>query len=120
MMKNYMAAKYDNTEFYRAEVEPLMKQVFDLCEKQGIPMMAAFVTANNEDTYNIAKAAHFNGPDKVPAEMAVAFRIIAANDAGEAAQECIQGAAMIMSVVPTKEEHDAAKKDAAPVARVMM
>ena len=44
---------YDKTEVYKAEIEPIVKQLYELCQKHQMAMQFAICTCDNESDCKI-------------------------------------------------------------------
>lgn len=61
---------------YHSEIEPLMDQVMALCEKHGVPMVAAFAPVESGEEGDMAIFSGWAKESDVPTQMLLASQIL--------------------------------------------
>lgn len=79
-----MSEKYDLRDVYENEISAKVKEVYELCQKHGIPALFSFALQNDGRAVGVMTSAHFNGPERTPTQLAAARRVICELDSNGA------------------------------------
>lgn len=64
---------FDERDWFKAEIQPLVDAIYRLCHEKGVPFFATFCTASSaKDGFYVQGPTCFHGDRRTPAEMMVA------------------------------------------------
>lgn len=95
MEKNCLTDKYDETEYYKEKMKPLVDQLFELANDRGLPFMACTCTMNSEDTHALARSVCMTGPQRSPVEMVLISEILDADSPMGVVMACMRAPAIV-------------------------